>query len=301
MGFDYLSGTTTARLIHPFVDPITKEEEYALFDKYNLTKSNDDLWVIIETFTPIIRKAVNKLSGYRVSPEDLAGEGLVALTEAARRFDTSYGFRFATFAKKWVTGFMFVFITRNFLPVSISKEREAKQLFFKVKQYIMQNMDCADQDFKLTSEMSTVLSKKYEVSVYEIERMNALLMSPTDYLGDTKETGSDGKVFTVEDTLAASSDTFEATQKMETFEFQSSIIRDAMRDVLDEREATIYYAQVICKRDDEGFQTLETLARQYDVSKERIRQIRIDAERRMTAQLQTRIEKEGWGPDDLFT
>ena len=56
---------------------------------------------------------------------------------------------------------------------------------------------------------------------------------------------SDGKVFTVEDTLAAASDTFEATQKMETFEFQTSIIRDAMRDVLDEREATIYYAQVI--------------------------------------------------------
>ena len=303
MPFDYLSGTETSNLIHTFVDPISKEDEYALFDQYNRTKSKKDLWTIVDTFTPIVRKAVNQLSGYRVSAEDLAAEGLVALTESAKRFDTSYGYRYATFAKKWVKGFMFVYITRNIFPVSISKERDAKQLFFKLKQYIVDNTD-EDEEFKLTGPMSNVLARKYDVSIYDIERMNSLLMAPTDYLGDVIEPGSKsgtgGRPFTVEDTLSASSDTYEATQKMETFEFQTRIIRDAMNQVLDDREAAIYYAQVICHRDDDGFQTLDNLAGQFKVSKERVRQLRIEAERKMTETLQAQIEREGWGPDDLF-
>ena len=177
-------------------------------------------------------------------------------------------------------------------------------MFFKLKQYIVDNTD-DEEEFKLTGPMSTVLAKKYSVSIYDIERMNALLMAPTDYLGDviqnSKEAAHGGRPFTVEDTLSASSDTYEATQKMETFEFQTRIIRDAMNQVLDDREAAIYYAQVICNRDDDGFQTLDNLAGQFKVSKERVRQLRIEAERKMTETLQAQIEREGWGPDDLFS
>ena len=300
MGFDYLSGTTISNLIQTFVEPNTREEEYALFHRYHETGSNDDLWTIVHTYTPIIRKAVNNFSGYRVSAEDLASEGFVALTEAAKRFDVSRNFRFATFAKRWVRGFMFVFITRNIFPVSISKEREAKQLFFKLKQYIVQS-SANPEDLRLTSEMSEVLSKKYEIPVYEIERMYGLLTAPSDYLGDPIEPSHDGRTFTVEDTLAASSDTYEATQKMETYEFQKRIIKDAMEEVLDDREAAIYYAQVICDRNDDGFKTLDALADDYGVSKERIRQLRIHAAKRMQETLEEKFEAEGWGPDDLFS
>ena len=300
MGFDYLSGTTISNLIQTFVEPNTKDEEYALFRQYHATGSDEDLWTIVHTYTPIIRKAVNNFSGYRVSAEDLAAEGLVALTEAAKRFDISRDFRFATFAKRWVRGFMFVFITRNIFPVSISKEREAKQLFFKLKQYIVQTSDSIE-DLKLTSSMAQVLSKKHDIPIYEIERMYGLLTAPSDYLGDPIEPSHEGRTFTVEDTLAASSDTFEATQKMETFEFQTRIIKDAMEEVLDEREAAIYYAQVICDRNDDGFKTLDALADVYGVSKERIRQLRIHASRRMRETLEKKIADEGWGPDDLFS
>jgi len=297
--YDSLTGTGTGELISSYVQALTREEELDLFKQYDKTKDNNVLLKIVTTYSPIIRSLVNQFCGYRIDSEELAAEGLLALTEAAKRFDHTLGFRFATFAKKWVKGFMFVHITKNFIPASISKERDAKMLFFRLKQFITQISD-RDSEFKLTSTISSKLAEMYDVSVFEIERMYSLLIRPADYFSDVLGNNDAGD-FTIEDTLAASSDTQEAIQRTETHEFQKRIIRDAMGSVLDEREAVVYYAQVICERHDEGFRTLDDLAGDFKVSKERIRQVRIRAERLMKEELTRRVAREGWGMEDLYT
>ncbi len=299
--YDALTGTETGRIIKPYVEALTREDEVALFKKYRENMSPELLHEITTTYSPIVRKAVNNMSGYRIDPEELAGEGLVALTDAAQRFDPDLGYRFATFAKKWVRGLMFVYITRNVLPTSISKERDAKNLFFKLKQFIVVNTD-KDGEFKLSGAMALKLSEIYNVPVSEIQRMNSLLIKPNDYFSEMiphRESGEAGH-FTVEDSLASSSDTFESIQKYETHEFQTRIIQDAMDQVLDEREAAVYYAQVMCERHDDGFKTLDALAEDWDVSKERIRQVRILAKRKMESRLRMEAALHNWGPEDLF-
>lgn len=299
--YDALTGTKTGALIKPYVKAISREDEYELFKEYQRTKSPELLRHITDIYSPIIRKLVNQFSGYRIDPEELAGEGLVALTETAKRFDPDLGNRFATYAKKWVRGLMFVHITRNVLPMSISKERNAKVLFFKLKQFIIDHT-AEDGEFKLTGKMASQLAKMYGVPVTEIQRMNSFLMKPNDYFSDpasSKDVGEPGR-FTVEDTLASSSDTYEATQKYETHQFQTRIIQDAISQVLDEREAAVYYAQVMCDRTDDGFKTLDVLAVQYEVSKERIRQVRNLAKKKMTSRLKLQAAMKGWGKDDLF-
>lgn len=299
--YDALTGTETGKIVKPYVEALSREDEVALFKRYRENLGKDLLLEITLTYSPIVRKAVNNMSGYRIDAEELAGEGLVALTDAAKRFDPDRGFRFATFAKKWVRGLMFVHITRNVLPTSISKERDAKNLFFKLKQFIIKNTD-DEGEFKLSGAMALKLSKIHGVPVSDIQKMNSLLIKPNDYFSEMiphRDSGESGH-FTVEDSLASSSDTYESIQKFESHEFQTRIIQDAMDNVLDEREAAVYYAQVMCDRHDDGFKTLDVLAVDFDVSKERIRQVRIMAKKKMETRLRMEAAINNWGPEDLF-
>ena len=55
--------------------------------------------------------------------EDLAGEGILGLIEAAKRFDKSRGFRFSTYATPWIRHYLLDYLRDNmsFRTVSIDE------------------------------------------------------------------------------------------------------------------------------------------------------------------------------------
>ncbi len=82
--------------------------------------------------------------------------------------------------------------------------------------------------------------------------------------------------------------------------FHKRIVKNAMENVLTEREQTIFVAQVLAIDKDEQ-RTLDNLGDQYGVSKERIRQLRILAEKKVDEEIIRLVGDMNLIPRDLFS
>ena len=67
---------TTSSFVETYRTLLTVEEEIALFKKWHLSGSNDDLTHIVTSYSPIIVRTIKELSGYNADREELTSEGL---------------------------------------------------------------------------------------------------------------------------------------------------------------------------------------------------------------------------------
>lgn len=276
---------------------LTEEQEIALFKNWQKTKDNKYLTKIVISYSPIILKTIKELSGYRMDPEELTSEGLVALIEAARRYDLSRGLRFSTYAKTWVKGVMYGFITKNFFLVHVCTSHTKKKLFFALRKLIAKEMKKSG-NFTLTGKIATGLAEDYGTTVTEIQCMYDMFRKPHDSLSETVGKTEDTDI-TKGDTLAAKTPMVEEeTIINETIEFQKRLITDVMNKVLTPRERRIFITQKL--REKGETMTLEKLGKRFKISKERVRQIRNEAHEKVEEELRNQVGHMGIDPTDLF-
>ena len=276
---------------------LTEEQEIALFKNWQKTKDNKYLTKIVISYSPIILKTIKELSGYRMDPEELTSEGLVALIEAARRYDLSRGLRFSTYAKTWVKGVMYGFITKNFFLVHVCTSHTKKKLFFALRKLIAKEMKKSG-NFTLTGKIATGLAEDYGTTVTEIQCMYDMFRKPHDSLSETVGKTEDTDI-TKGDTLAAKTPMVEEeTIINETIEFQKRLITDVMNKVLTPRERRIFITQKL--REKGETMTLEKLGKRFKISKERVRQIRNEAHGKVEEELRNQVGHMGIDPTDLF-
>lgn len=87
---------------HPRYQFLTREEEQALFVRFQETGDERALHAVVVAHMPLVRKAARDMKRSADATEDLVQDGAVGLMIAARRFDPSRNLRFATFARWWV-------------------------------------------------------------------------------------------------------------------------------------------------------------------------------------------------------
>jgi len=276
---------------------LTEEQEIALFKNWQKTKDNKYLTKIVISYSPIILKTIKELSGYRMDPEELTSEGLVALIEAARRYDLSRGLRFSTYAKTWVKGVMYGFITKNYFLVHVCTSHTKKKLFFALRKLIAKEMKKSG-NFTLTGKIATGLAEDYGTTVTEIQCMYDMFRKPHDSLSETVGKTEDTDI-TKGDTLAAKTPMVEEEIIInETIEFQKRLITDVMNKVLTPRERRIFITQKL--REKGETMTLEKLGKRFKISKERVRQIRNEAHEKVEEELRNQVGHMSIDPTDLF-
>lgn len=276
---------------------LTEEEEIELFTNWQKTKDQEYLTQIVVSYSPIILKAIKELSGYRMDPEELTSEGLIALIEAAKRYELERGLRFSTYAKTWVKGVMYGFITKNYFLVHVCTSHMKKKLFFALRKLIAIEMR-KNGSFSLTTEMAASLAEDYGTTITEIQCMYDMFRKPHDSLSETVGKTGDTDI-TKGDILASNIPLVEETTIInETIEFQKRIVADVMDKVLTPRERRIFISQKL--REKGEVITLDKLGKRFHISKERVRQIRNEAHGKIEAELKKRIGYMGIDPIDLF-
>lgn len=78
-------------------------------------------------------KVAKTYLGYGLSISDLIQEGTVGLMKAVRKFDLSKNVRLATFALHWIKAEIHEFILKNWRIVKIATTKAQRKLFFKLK------------------------------------------------------------------------------------------------------------------------------------------------------------------------
>jgi RNA polymerase sigma-32 factor len=291
------TGFTSSNFVKSHRVLLTEEEEIELFTNWQKTKDQEYLTQIVVSYSPIILKAIKELSGYRMDPEELTSEGLIALIEAAKRYELERGLRFSTYAKTWVKGVMYGFITKNYFLVHVCTSHMKKKLFFALRKLIAIEMR-KNGSFSLTTEMAASLAEDYGTTITEIQCMYDMFRKPHDSLSETVGKTGDTDI-TKGDLLTSNTPLVEETTIInETIEFQKRIVADVMDKVLTPRERRIFISQKL--REKGEVITLDKLGKRFHISKERVRQIRNEAHGKIEEELKKRIGYMGIDPIDLF-
>lgn len=287
--------------IKQFRDLLSQEEEQELFRKWRETGDNEKyLTKIVIHYGPVIKRCIKELAGYQMPMDELLSEGMVALIEAAKRFELDQGVRFATYAKVCVRGMMHGYITKNYFLMHVCTNHTKKRLFYALRKRIAIAMMQTGQ-FKLTIPIAKEIADEHGVSITDVQQMYDMFQRPQESLSDPISSAEDDNL-TRGDTISEmypDGDSMSLVIEDDVVNFQKSIVTTAMHNVLTERERRIFTSQILTDKED-GQQTLDALGKELEISKERVRQLRNRASDKMFEEINRLTVEMGIDPVDLF-
>jgi len=244
------------------------DEEYMLAKAWREREDVDSAHRLVTSHLRLVAKIAMGYRGYGLPVSELISEGNVGMMQAVKRFDPERGFRLATYAMWWIRASIQEYILHSWSLVKIGTTAAQKKLFFnlrKVKGQI-QALEEGDLKHENVSEIATRLG----VPEQDVINMNRRLAAPDHSLNAPLRIDGDGEW---QDWLEDESENQE-TLFAESEELgKRRLLLQAAMTSLNEREQHILRE----RRLKEEPTTLEELSKEYDISRERVRQIEVRA------------------------
>ncbi len=245
------------------------QEEYMLAKRYHEHEDTDAAHKLVTSHLRLVAKIAMGYRGYGLPIGEVISEGNVGLMQAVKKFDPERGFRLATYAMWWIKASIQEYILRSWSLVKMGTTANQKRLFFNLRKLKgkIQALDEGDLKPEQVAQIATTLN----VSEDEVISMNRRLSGDASLNAPIK--ASEGESGQWQDWLVDESDDQEATLiRQDELEDRRGMLASAM-DVLNEREQRIFKA----RRLSETPMTLEELSSEFDISRERVRQIEVRA------------------------
>ncbi|KAF0190297.1 MAG: RNA polymerase sigma-32 factor [Gammaproteobacteria bacterium] len=216
-------------------------------------------------------------SGYGLPQADLIQEGNIGLMKAVKRFDPSMNVRLISFAVYWIRAEIHEFILRNWRIVKVATTKAQRKLFFNLRSS-KKRLGWFRPDE--VAAVAKDLGVKRE-TVLEMEGR----MSAHDVSFDPYADGDDGeneRVFAPAAYLAYDGADPAVQLEAADWETDSTDRLHAALENLDERSRDIVQSRWLSA--DKAI--LQDLAKKYNVSAERIRQLELSAMKKLKVQLE---------------
>ncbi|MCT2539073.1 RNA polymerase sigma factor RpoH [Sedimentimonas flavescens] len=268
----------------PLLEP---EEEYMLAKAWVDHQDSESAHRLVTSHLRLAAKIAMGYRGYGLPQAEVISEANVGLMQAVKRFDPEKGFRLATYAMWWIRAAIQEYILRSWSLVKLGTTSAQKKLFFNLRK--AKSKIGAYEDGDLRPENVAQIARDLNVTEEEVISMNRRLSgsdaSLNAQVGATDGDGGSQWQDWLEDTDA---DQAEAYAEADELEARRAMLIAAM-DVLNERERDILMQRRL--RDEPV--TLEELSSQYDVSRERIRQIEVRAFEKLQDRMRTLAREKG--------
>lgn len=239
---------------------LTKEEEYALAVKF---KKNNDLDAARQLILSQLRFVVHiarTYNGYGLPLADIVQEGNVGLMKAVKKFDPEKGVRLVTYAVHWIRAEIHEFVFDNWKIVKVATTKAQRKLFFKLR-------GSKKKIGWLTNDEKSLIASDLGVRTKDIETMEERLASK-DVLFDRPEDENTPHVSPAGFLPAPNSDPSKLVEEENWLESNIEMMSTAI-EKLDKRSKEILQLRWLS---DEKV-TLKDLAKKFNVSLERVRQI----------------------------
>ena len=251
----------------PLLEP---EEEYMLAKRWVEEQDTEAAHRMVTSHLRLAAKIAMGYRGYGLPQAEVISEANVGLMQAVKRFDPEKGFRLATYAMWWIRASIQEYILRSWSLVKLGTTSAQKKLFFNLRK--AKSKIGALEEGDLRPENVRQIATDLGVTEEEVISMNRRLSGGDASLNAT--IGAEGEGAMQWQDWLEDEDADQATDYAERDELDArrALLSKAM-DVLNERERDILTQRRLA---DEAV-TLEDLSAQYDVSRERIRQIEVRA------------------------
>ncbi|MEL6644119.1 MAG: RNA polymerase sigma factor RpoH [Pseudomonadota bacterium] len=267
----------------PMLEP---EEEYMLAKRWVEQEDTEAAHKMVTSHLRLAAKIAMGYRGYGLPQAEVISEANVGLMQAVKRFDPEKGFRLATYAMWWIRASIQEYILRSWSLVKLGTTSAQKKLFFNLRKAKARIGALEDGD--LRPEHVEKIATDLGVTEDEVISMNRRLSGGDASLNATISADGEGAAQWqdwLEDEDADQAGDYEARDELET---RRELLAAAM-DVLNDREKDI----LVQRRLQDQPLTLEELSGQYDVSRERIRQIEVRAFEKLQKRMQELAKDKG--------
>ena len=249
----------------PVLEP---QEEFMLAKRWADEGDTEAAHRMVTSHLRLVAKIAMGYRGYGLPLGELISEGNVGLMQAVKRFDPDRGFRLATYAMWWIKASIQEYILHTWSLVKIGTTAAQKKLFFNLRK--LKGQIQAIEDGDLTPEHVKHISTALNVSEEDVISMNRRLAAPDNSLNAPLRVEGEGEW---QDWLVDDSENQEEIlAEREELASRRKMLGAALK-MLNDRERHIFTE----RRLKESPQTLEELSAQYDISRERVRQIEVRA------------------------
>ena len=250
----------------PMLEP---QEEYMLAKRYQEHQDRDAAHRLVTSHLRLVAKIAMGYRGYGLPIGEVVSEGNVGLMQAVKKFDPERGFRLATYAMWWIKAAIQEYVLRSWSLVKMGTTANQKRLFFNLRR--LKGRIQAIDDGDLKPEQIEQIATKLNVSPEEVVSMDRRLSGDASLNAPIR--ASEGESGQWQDWLVDDHDSQETVLiEQDELETRRSMLQRAMA-VLNDRERRIFQA----RRLSEDPATLEDLSSEFDISRERVRQIEVRA------------------------
>src|SRR6187402_1771726 len=249
----------------PMLEP---QNEYMLAKRWREHGDRDAAHKLVTSHLRLVAKIAMGYRGYGLPISEVISEGNVGLMQAVKRFEPEKGFRLATYAMWWIKASIQEYILRSWSLVKMGTTANQKKLFFNLRK--AKSKISALDEGDLRPDQVKLIAKRLGVTEQDVIDMNRRLGGDVSLNAPIREDGDSGEW---QDWLLDDSPSQERIlADSEEADNRHQALTSALQ-VLNERERRIFEARRLA----EDPITLEDLATEFGVSRERVRQIEVRA------------------------
>jgi RNA polymerase sigma-32 factor len=248
---------------------LAKDQEFMLAKAWQQHQDPQAAHQLVTSHLRLVAKIAMGYRGYGLPIGEVISEGNVGLMQAVKKFDPDKGFRLATYAMWWIRASIQEYILRSWSLVKMGTTAAQKKLFFNLRK--AKSEIAALQEGDLRPDQVSQIATKLGVLDEEVVSMNRRLSGGDASLNSPlrSDSESEWQDWLVDDVTPSQESVVADSQEMN---LRMSLLEAAMTE-LSERERHILTER---RLKDEPT-TLEELAGEYGVSRERVRQIEVRA------------------------
>jgi RNA polymerase sigma-32 factor len=274
---------------HP---PLSREEEHALAVRYVEENDRDAARQLALANLRLVVKIAMEYRRAWANLLDLIGEGNLGLLEAVDRFDPYRGVKLSTYAVYWIRAYILKYLMDNKSMVRLGTSRAQRKIWYRL------NRERRELERQGLSVEPKLLAERLDVSEQDvvemqqrIDRGDLSMEAPISRDEDSAQVG---------DFLAAAGTSAEnAVGDAELSEVLQAHVRK-FAETLDERDQRILNERILA----EDPRTLQALADDYGLTRERVRQLEAGIVSRLQEYLKAELvdfeyyasEREAKGP-----
>ena len=247
---------------------LERQEEHVLAKDWREHGDQEAAHRLVTSHLRLVAKIAMGYRGYGLPISEMISEGNLGLMQAVDRYEPDRGFRLSTYATWWIKASIQECILRSWSLVKLGTTASQKKVFFNLRK--AKSKICKLDKEDMRPDEISLIAKRLGVTASDVIDMNRRLGGDASLNVPIRGDGNNGEW---QDRLADESESQETVlAESEEFENRRKALSLAL-DTLNNREHRILRARRLA---DDPI-TLEELAGEFGISRERVRQIEVRA------------------------